>query len=1329
MAVVTISVIAALVPSSVQAASAQAAPADRSGNVSHRLEQLADTAGVATSAAAEDRAIGLPSDGAGSLLRRADGTFLANARLTAVDAATEARLARAGATITARSVADHLVTLAMDSGDIDNVAAVEGVEWLEEVLTPEIHRADRSELADALNEGGVDTSAACSSRVISEGDTHLGAAAARSTYGVDGTGVKIGILSDSYNNLGGAATDVANGELPGTGNPCGWTTPVVVQSELASGGSDEARGMAQAVHDLAPGAQILVASAFNGDVDFANQIRNLAAAGAKVIVDDISYFNEPVYQDGIIAKAVMDVTAAGVTYFSSAANSNIILGGKDVASYEATQYRPTTCPASISSNYGEADCHDFDPGTGADGGDLLTVNNGGKLVIKLGYNEPQYEIDTDLDLFLVDTSTNSVVANAYVNNKTSSKQAYELLSYTNSSGAAKTYRLVVGRYRSNSIPQLKLIFLSASGLTSVQWNTTSGGDTVGPTGYGHNMMRGAGSVAAIRYDSTTAPETFSSRGPATYCWNPVVGTTPASALPNCVNDTIDVAATDGAANSFFGSLSGSVYRFYGTSQAAPHAAAVAVLQVQARPCRTPAEILAAQRASGIAIGSYGVDAVGGGRLNASTAIANLTSCIALPTAPTNVTGTPGNGQVSLTWTAPSSPGGSPITGYQVTPYLYDVAQTAVTFNSTATAQTVTGLTNGTPYTFRVAAFSAAGTGTSSTASAEITPRTVPTAPRNVSGASGDGQVTLVWAIPVSDGGSPVTGYTVTPYIGATAQTPRVFNTPDTDRVITGLTNNTAYTFKVKATNAAGTGPDSEASPAIAPLGIATAPTGVTGTAGIGAVTLSWIAPVSDGGSPIIGYVVTPYIGASPQTPVTFNSTATTQTITGLGNGTTYTFTVQAETANGVGPESAPSTPITPRNVPGSPYSVTGTPGNGQVTLTWSAPVSNGGSPLTGYTVTPSIGSSAQTPIAFDSTATSQTITGLTNGTTYTFKVKATNAAGSGTDSASSPPLTPSGPPAAPTDVTGTAGDGQVTLSWVAPTSDGGSPLVGYTVTPYTGGVAQTSIDFASTATTQVVTGLTNGTPYTFKVRASNAAGSGDDSDASPAITPRTVPDAPTRVTAIAGDAQATVSWTEPPFDGGAAITGYTVIPYIGTLGQAPRVFNSSATLQTITGLANGTTYTFKVKATNVAGTGAESTASDPVTPHTLPSAPTNVAGTAGNAQVALTWTAPSSDGGSPITGYRVTPYIGATAQTPVEFASTATSQTITGLTNGTAYTFKVAATTAVGTGADSAASAAITPERCPARRPASPASPATRRSSCPGPHRPRTAARPSPATR
>jgi hypothetical protein len=138
--------------------------------------------------------------------------------------------------------------------------------------------------------------------------------------------------------------------------------------------------------------------------------------------------------------------------------------------------------------------------------------------------------------------------------------------------------------------------------------------------------------------------------------------------------------------------------------------------------------------------------------------------------------------------------------------------------------------------------------------------------------------------------------------------------------------------------------------------------------------------------------------------------------------------------------------------------------------------------------------------------------------------------------------------------------------------------------------------FASTATSQTITGLTNGTAYTFRVAATNANGTGAQSTASAAITPRTVPGAPTGVTATAGNRSAAVSWTAPASNGGSAITGYTVTPYIGASAQAPSVLSTTATSTTVTGLTAGTTYTFKVVARNAAGSSPQSSSSGAVVP-------------------------------------------------------------------------------------------------------------------------------------
>ena len=231
--------------------------------------------------------------------------------------------------------------------------------------------------------------------------------------GYDGSGVTIGVMSDSYDNLGGAAGDVASGDLP---------SGVNVLQDLGSDGSDEGRAMAQLVYDVAPDSDIAFSSVFFGQADFAQQIRDLAnpALGdSDVLVDDIIYLTEPFFQDGIIAQAVDDVvTNDGVTYFSSAGNQANRAFESDNINF-----------APDSSGQFGGSFYDFDTGAGVDITQGITLDNNQDIRFSFQWDDPFYTtngVDTDLDIFLVD-STGSVVAGGFDSNDTLLKRLQNFL--------------------------------------------------------------------------------------------------------------------------------------------------------------------------------------------------------------------------------------------------------------------------------------------------------------------------------------------------------------------------------------------------------------------------------------------------------------------------------------------------------------------------------------------------------------------------------------------------------------------------------------------------------------------------------------------------------------------------------------------------------------------------------------------------------------------------------------------------------------------------------------------------------------------------------------
>ncbi len=370
--------------------------------------------------------------------------------------------------------------------------------------------------------------------------------------------------------------------------------------------------------------------------------------------------------------------------------------------------------------------------------------------------------------------------------------------------------------------------------------------------------------------------------------------------------------------------------------------------------------------------------------------------VRVPGAPEGVVASAGPAQATLAWTAPADTGGSPLTGFRVTPHLAGVAGTPIQIAGGGTTSTVvTGLTNGPAYTFTVAAQNAVGTGPDSTASNEVVPAAVPGAPSGVTATAGNAQATVFWSAPVDTGGSALTGFVVTPFAGAVAQTAVELNDPGaTSAIIVGLTNGSAYTFRVAAKNAVGTGADSAPSNAVTPSAPATAPaapTGVTATAGNGQVVLAWTAP-STGGSPLTHYLITPTAAGVEGAPITVSSgSATTATLAPLTNGTEYSFTVAAANAVGVGPASGPTAAVTPSTVPGVPTALRGMAGDGTLTVHWLPPASDGGRPISGYSVTASPGGAS----ASTTGATMVTLTGLTNGQAFTLSVVASNANGPG----------------------------------------------------------------------------------------------------------------------------------------------------------------------------------------------------------------------------------------------------------------------------------------------------------------------------------------------
>lgn len=421
--------------------------------------------------------------------------------------------------------------------------------------------------------------------VTSQGDAALNADDARSQTGVDGSGVTVGVLSNSYDNPNEntsvsttAQDDIDSGDLPPKNR--------ISVLDDDNTGTDEGRAMMQILHDVAPGADLAFHTAGGGQANFAQGIRDLANAGTEVIVDDVAYTTEPWFQDGVVAEAVEEVTQnEDVTYFSAVGN-------------DARQSHVEADGFTASDEIGpfEGPLHDFE---GGDVEQQVTIPTDATARFILQWTDPYASAssdgrgaDTDLDLYLIDVDQDSIVAASTVDNLEAG-EPIEVITFTNDGSTDgnddgepdETYHISIeqsgGEALDDPSDQMRYIFQQTSSNQGVSIDEYQ---NPGPSSFGHTNAKNSHSVAAAAYFDTPSfgtdpPEvrSFSSEGGI-----PIFFDDDGSRLPFPNNRRVPDVTGPGSGNTtFFGrdisQDSDSDPNFTGTSAAAPHVAGVAAL--------------------------------------------------------------------------------------------------------------------------------------------------------------------------------------------------------------------------------------------------------------------------------------------------------------------------------------------------------------------------------------------------------------------------------------------------------------------------------------------------------------------------------------------------------------------------------------------------------------------------------------------------------------------------------------------------------------------------------------------------------------------------------